>query len=97
MKVNESPIGGEDNTYEYHRRCRMADSIGDYLSDEKVDARQCYEEILSEVDEIIEYHRTYLSKAQRFKELMLGNREIDFFDDKELATKWKYDRILLNE
>ena len=69
MKVNGSPIGGEDNTYEYHRRCRMADSIGDYLSDEKVDARQCYEEILSEVDEVIEYHRTYLSKAQKFKPL----------------------------
>ena len=95
--MKQPNLSGEDNAYQQGRRCRMGDAIGDYLSDQKVDARQCYEEILSEVDEVIEYHRTYLSKAQRFKELMLGNREIDFFDDKELATKWRYDKILLNE
>ena len=97
MKVKGSPIIGEDTTYEHQRRCRMGDAISDYLSDDKVDARRCYEEMLAEVDDVIEYHKTSLGKAVKLKELMLGHRDIDFFDDKELATKWQYDKILLTE
>ena len=33
--------------YAQQRRDRMGDAIGDYLSDDSVDARQAYEEILS--------------------------------------------------
>jgi|TARA_B100000073_G_scaffold77788_1_gene58857 hypothetical protein len=97
MKLKERPYLGEDNTYEKQRRCRMADAIHDYLSDDTVDARRCYEEMLAEIDEIIDHHKTALGRAGKLKELMLGNRDIDFFDDKELATKWQYDKILLTE
>ena len=97
MKIKGTPIIGEDQTYEQQRKCRMGDAISDYLSDDKVDARRCYEEMLSEVDEVIEYHKTSLGKATRLKELMLGHRDIDSFGDPELASKWMYDKILLNE
>ena len=91
------PFLGPDNTYEKQRRCRMADAINDYLCDEDVDARRCYEEMLAEVDEIINYHKKSLGKASRLKEMMMGNRDISFFDDDELAAKWQYDKILLTE
>lgn len=77
------PYLGPDTTYENHRKSRMGDIITDYLSDDKVDARRCYEEMLSQVDEVIDYHKILLDKAVKLKELMLGHRNITFFDDKK--------------
>ena len=67
-------------TYEAQRKDRMGDAIGDYLTDEKIDARTCYEDMLSEVQSWIDYHRTFLKKAETLKELMLGQRP-DQLDD----------------
>ena len=64
-------------TYSQQRKERMGDCIGDYLMDDDVDARQCYEEMLDEVNSQITYHRTQMRKAQQLKELMLGHRPID--------------------
>ena len=64
-------------TYSQQRKERMGDCILDYMSDEEVDARQCYEEMLDEVNSLIIYHRTQMRKAQQLKELMLGHRPID--------------------
>ena len=61
-------------TYEAQRKDRMGDAIGDYLTDEKVDARECYEDMLTEVQSWIDYHRKFLKKAETLKELMLGQR-----------------------
>jgi hypothetical protein len=81
MKLNGTPYIGENSTYEHQRKCRMGDAIGDYLSDERVDARRCYEEMLSEIDEVIEHHKISLGKATKLKEFMFGHRDIDSFDD----------------
>ena len=67
-------------TYEAQRKDRMGDAIGDYLTDEKTDARVCYEEMLAEVQSWIDYHRKFLKKAETLKELMLGQRP-DQLDD----------------
>ena len=67
-------------TYEAQRKDRMGDAIGDYLTDEKVDARACYEDMLTEVQSWIDYHRKFLKKAETLKELMLGQRP-DQLDD----------------
>ena len=67
-------------TYEAQRKDRMGEAIGDYLTDEKVDARLCYEEMLAEVQSWIEYHRKFLKKAETLKELMLGNRPAQLED-----------------
>ena len=61
-------------TYAQQRRDRMADAIGDYLTDEDVDARQAYEEILAEVQTWIDYHQKFLVKAQNLYAFMLGER-----------------------
>ena len=62
--------------YAQQRRDRMGDAIGDYLSDDSVDARQAYEEILSEVQAWIDYHSENLVKAQNLYALMQGERPI---------------------
>tara|TARA_S200002703_G_scaffold106432_1_gene92434 strand:+ start:246 stop:455 length:210 start_codon:yes stop_codon:yes gene_type:complete len=63
-------------TYEQQRKDRMGDAIGDYLTDEKVDARQAYEEILSEIQHWIDYHRENLTKAENLYAFMQGERPI---------------------
>ena len=67
-------------TYEAQPKDRMGDAIGDYLTDEKIDARACYEDMLTEVQSWIDYHRKFLKKAETLKELMLGQRP-DQLDD----------------
>ena len=61
-------------TYAQQRRDRMGDAIGDYLTDEDVDARQAYEEILAEIQTWIDYHQKFLVKAQNLYALMQGER-----------------------
>ena len=66
-----------DSLYAKQRKERMQDAIDDYLQDDKVDARQTYEEMLSCVDDVINYHKKQYDKAVALKSLMLGNRECD--------------------
>lgn len=63
-------------TYAEQRRDRMGDAIGDYLTDEDVDARQAYEEMLAEVQTWIDYHQKSLVKAQNLYALMQGERPV---------------------
>lgn len=64
------------DSYAKQRRDRMGDAIGDYLTDESVDARQAYEEMLAEVQYWIDYHKKFLVKAQNLYALMSGERPI---------------------
>ena len=61
-------------TYAQQRRDRMGDAIGDYLTDEDIDARQAYEEMLAEVKVWVDYQQKFLVKAQNLYALMLGER-----------------------
>lgn len=63
--------------FEKARRDRLADSIGDYLTDENCSARRAYEEILAEVKEWRDYHQENLDKANELYNLLLGHRECD--------------------
>jgi hypothetical protein len=69
-----------DKEYSRQRKDRMQDAIDDYLQDEKVDARQAYEEMLSCVDDVINYHKKEYDKAVELKSLMLGHRDTVTFD-----------------
>jgi hypothetical protein len=64
------------DAYRKQRRDRMADLVFDYLVDEETTSREVYEEMLSEVQSCIDYHKKFLNKAQGFYELMLGNRPV---------------------
>ena len=81
--------------YRKQRKGRTQDAIDDYLQDQHVDARQAYEEMLSCVDDVIEYHRCALAKASTLKDLMMGHRSFPEWpgEDTELAKKWQYDKI----
>ena len=78
------PFLGPNTTYAEQRKDRMRDAIGDYLSDDKVDARQAYEEILSEAQEWRDYHKENLQKAQEFLDLLQTPRsrisQLDYLD-----------------
>ena len=77
--------------YSKQRKNRMQDAIDDYLQDEKVTARQAYEEMLSCIDDVIQYHQQSLDRANDLKHLMMGHRLLD--DMQELSEKWHYDKI----
>jgi hypothetical protein len=53
----------------------MQDAIDDYLNDKQVDARRAYEEILSCVDDVRQYHKKEYDKANELYNLMLGHRD----------------------
>lgn len=63
--------------YVIQRKDRMHDAIEDYLNDDKVDARRAYEEMLSCIDNTIQYHKSSQEKAVELKELMLGHRPME--------------------
>ena len=78
-------------TYEEQRQCRMQDAIDDYLQDDKVSSRQTYEEMLSCVQDVIDYHKKSLDRAVDLKSFMMGNRDIDNIE--LLTEKWQYDKL----
>ena len=69
-----------DKEYASQRKNRMQDCIDDYLQDDRVSARRAYEEILSCVDDVINYHKKEYEKAVELKSLMLGHRDSVSFD-----------------
>jgi len=69
-----------EKEYEIQRKNRLQDSIDEYLQDDKVSARRAYEEILSCVDDVINYHKKEYDKAVELKSLMLGHRECDLLE-----------------
>ena len=82
--TNTPPIEGRpelnvdwNQIYLSERRTRLADSIDEYLQDDKTDARQTYEEILSCVQEVMNYHKKEYDKALELYNLMLGHRHWD--------------------
>ena len=59
-------------TYAGQRKDRMQDAIDDYLQDDKVSARQAYEEMLSCIDDVIEYHKNAYCRAMSLRDHMTG-------------------------
>ena len=76
--MTERPFLGPDQTYDKQRRCRLADIIGDYLQDEDCDARRFYEEMLSELNDWIDYHRRFARKGENMRELMMSGTALSF-------------------
>ena len=67
--------------YSKQRKDRMQDAIDDYLNDDRVSARQTYEEMLFGIDDVINYHKKSMERAVDLKSLMLGHREVDFIQE----------------
>ena len=67
--------------YSKQRKDRMQDAIDDYLNDDRVSARQTYEEMLFGIDDVINYHKKSMERAVELKSLMFGHREVDFIQE----------------
>lgn len=68
-------------SYSQQRNKRMQECIDDYLNDDSLDARACYEQMLMSIQDLIDYHRKELDKASELYDLMQGHRPVDAFDD----------------
>jgi len=73
--------------FKQNRREQLGEAIGQYLTDESADARQCYEELLTEVNGWVDYFEGHANKARGLRDLLMGYRDVD------LAEKWMYDKI----
>ena len=78
MTTEGRPFIGHD-TYEKQRKCRMQDAIDDYLQDDKVSARQTYEEMLSCVDDVIQYHQNNYVRARDLRDLLSGYGSPEYY------------------
>ena len=67
-------------TYAQQRKDRLQDAIDDYLQDGEFSAQQTYEEVLSCINDVIEYHKSSMDRAVALRSLMMGNREVDLND-----------------
>ena len=86
-----------DKEYAKQRKDRMQDAIDDYLQDDKVDPRQTYEEMLAGIQDVIDYHKKALGRATALRNLMMGYRGIEPFDDCSLSDKDKCREYNLRE
>jgi len=75
LNVPEFNSGNWSEEYNNHRRKLISDCIDDYLTDDTIDARMCYNDILSSIEEILKYHKDYYDKAADLYNMMLGNNE----------------------
>ena len=66
-----------DAEYARQRRSRMDDCLADYMGDDDIDPRHCYEDMLSVCTEWIEYHQKHVDRWTELKSLMMGHREVD--------------------
>ena len=78
--MTDSFLQSPQKSYEEQRKCRMQDCIDDYLNDDKVSSRQAYEEMLSCINDVIQYHEKAYCRARDLYDYMMGNRPIDFGD-----------------
>jgi hypothetical protein len=69
------------NTY---RRERISDLLLDYVDDENLDSRHVYEELLAEVKSLSDYFLKKHKKMENLYTLMLGHREVDLSELKDL-------------
>jgi len=99
MTIEGRPDWTEENqefwnkTYAAQRKDRMQDAIDDYLQDDKVDPQQTYDEMLSCIQDVIDYHKKSLDRAVTLKSLMLGNREVSF----DISQDYSYDLTATGE
>ena len=68
-----------DKSYAEQRKDRMQDAIDDYLNDDKVSARQTYEEMLSCVDDVIQYHQNNYVRARELRDLLSGYGSPEYY------------------
>ena len=73
-------------TYAQQRKDRLQDAIDDYLQDGEFSAQQTYEEVLSCINDVIEYHQNAYCRARELHDLMTSERKQNLNEHK-IATQ----------
>ena len=76
--LNTYPHNYMTTTYESARRDRLADIIGDYITDENTSVETFYNDLISEINIWVEYYQKYLNKSTQIKN-MLNKENVDEF------------------
>lgn len=83
-------------SYNDQRRDRLGDVISDYLSDEDKTAKDFYDDLITELDDWIQYHQRFAEKYKSAKMMINGHRKntmldlnenIQFTNDQEYQTR----------
>ena len=62
-------------SYNDQRRDRLGDVISDYLSDEDKTAKEFYDDLITELDDWIQYHQRFAEKYKAAKMMINGHRK----------------------
>lgn len=73
------PFVDFEKTYRAQMKDRLADVIGEYITDESISAEEAYKDILSELNIWIEYYEKFYHKTKKLK-LMVSGFEVDDLD-----------------
>ena len=57
-------------TYSEQRKDRLGDVVNDYLNDQDVTPAQFYFDLKSEVQDLIDYHKSEAKRAEEFMKLI---------------------------
>lgn len=79
-------------SYNEQRRNRLGDVVSDYLNDEDKTAKDFYDDLISEIDDWMQYHQRFAEKYKEAKMLINGHRKID-----PIINHQEYQAQLLNE
>ena len=79
-------------SYNEQRRNRLGDAISDYLNDEDKTAKEFYDDLISEIDDWMQYHQRFAEKYKTAKMLINGHRKTD-----PIINHQEYQAQLLNE
>jgi hypothetical protein len=60
--------------YDIQRKGRLQDVVDDYFQDEEITPRRFYEDLISTVTDIADYHEENLNKAKELLDLLHGTR-----------------------
>jgi hypothetical protein len=79
--LNTYPHNYMEKTYQSARKDRLVDIVADYFTDEDTTAQDFYNDLVTEIDSWIDYHRKFLEKAKLVKKMVNGHRPLSFEDD----------------
>ena len=80
-------------TYEQQRKDRLQTIIDDYIQDETISSRQIFEEILSCINDVEDYHRKYQDRARYLKSFCIYKTSNPTADDLIDDMRQQYRKI----
>ena len=84
-------------SYNDQRRDRLGDVISDYLNDDDKTAKEFYDDLISEIDDWIQYHQRFAEKYKEAKKMINGHRKSTVLELDTITDYPQYTVKPLNE